>query len=113
MCDSPTEEDARAEQLAYLRQLMALEQRSRAKREARSPSVSSSSSEEDKPASKTKSKAKTNGVKHVLVNGKGRKQAENGAADDDIPEDKPEDEELYKPGMKNGLKHLYSGKEDK
>ncbi|CAG5165673.1 uncharacterized protein ALTATR162_LOCUS6824 [Alternaria atra] len=110
MCDSPIEEETRAEQMAYLRELMALERRNRAKREARSPSVSSSS-EEDESIAKRKSKTKTNGIKHVIVNGRSRKQAENGVTDDKDVEEK--DEEPCDPGMKNGLKHLYSGKEDK
>jgi hypothetical protein len=110
MCDSPTEEETRAEQMAYLRELMALERRNRAKREAQSPSVSSSS-EEDESIAKRKSKIKTNGIKHVIVNGRSRKQTENGVTDDKDVKEK--DEDPCDPGMKNGLKHLYSGKEDK
>lgn len=44
----------------------------------------------------------TNGVKHILVNSKS--QSKTGDEEDDEPCD---------PGMKNGLKHFYSGKEDK
>lgn len=110
MCDSPTEEETRAEQMAYLRELMALERRNRAKREAQSPSVSSSS-EEDESIAERKSKIKTNGIKHVIVNGRSRKQTENGVTDDKDVKEK--DEDPCDPGMKNGLKHLYSGKEDK
>jgi hypothetical protein len=110
MCDSPTEEDMRAEQMSYLRQLMALERAARLKCKVGVPSISSSS-EEDEPIAKRKSKTRANGVKHVLVNGRSKKQAENSGTDDKDVEEK--DEEPCDPGMKNGLKHLYSGKEDK
>ncbi|KAG9194301.1 hypothetical protein G6011_04336 [Alternaria panax] len=113
MCDSPTEEETRAEQTAYLRELIAIERRSRLSRKDRSPSVSSTS-EEEELTTKSKSKTKTNGVKHVLVNGRSQKETENGVADDkDAKEKDKKDEEPCEPGMKNGLKHLYSGKEDK
>ncbi|KAH6862647.1 P-loop containing nucleoside triphosphate hydrolase protein [Alternaria alternata] len=88
MCDSPAEEQMSIQQLEFL--------------------------QEDEPITNGKSKAKTNGVKHVLVNGKSRKQAENGVADGkDAKENDKKDEEPCEPGMKSGLKHLYSGKEDK
>jgi hypothetical protein len=113
MCDSPPEEQMSIQQLEFLREIMAKEVRERLNRKPRSPSVSSSS-EEDEPITNGKSKAKTNGVKHVLVNGKSRKQAENGVADGkDAKENDKKDEEPCEPGMKSGLKHLYSGKEDK
>ena len=113
MCDSPTEEQMSIQQLEFLREIMAKEVRERLNRKPRSPSVSSSS-EEDEPITNGKSKAKTNGVKHVIVNGKSRKQAENGVADGkDAKENDKKDEEPCEPGMKSGLKHLYSGKEDK
>ena len=113
MCDSPAEEQMSIQQLEFLREIMAKEVRERLNRKPRSPSVSSSS-EEDEPITNGKSKAKTNGVKHVLVNGKSRKQAENGVADGkDAKENDKKDEEPCEPGMKSGLKHLYSGKEDK
>jgi len=113
MCDSPAEEQMSIQQLEFLREIMAKEVRERLNRKPRSPSVSSSS-EEDEPITNGKSKAKTNGVKHVLINGKSRKQAENGVADGkDAKENDKKDEEPCEPGMKSGLKHLYSGKEDK
>jgi hypothetical protein len=113
MCDSPAKEQMSIQQLEFLREIMAKEVRERLNRKPRSPSVSSSS-EEDEPITNGKSKAKTNGVKHVLVNGKSRKQAENGVADGkDAKENDKKDEEPCEPGMKSGLKHLYSGKEDK
>ncbi|RYN25880.1 hypothetical protein AA0115_g7514 [Alternaria tenuissima] len=113
MCDSPAEGQMSIQQLEFLREIMAKEVRERLNRKPRSPSVSSSS-EEDEPITNGKSKAKTNGVKHVLVNGKSRKQAENGVADGkDAKENDKKDEEPCEPGMKSGLKHLYSGKEDK
>ncbi|RYO18687.1 hypothetical protein AA0111_g10599 [Alternaria arborescens] len=112
MCDSPAEEQMSIQQLEFLREIMAKEVRERLNRKPRSPSVSPSP-EEDEPITNGKSKAKTNGVKHVLVNGKSRKQAENGVADGrDAKENDKKDEEPCEPGMKNGLKHLYSGKED-
>ncbi|CAN9180217.1 unnamed protein product [Alternaria sp. RS040] len=113
MCDSPTEEQMSIQQLEFLREIMAKEARERLNRKPRSPSLSSSS-EEDKPITNGKSKAETNGVKHVLVNGKSRKQAENGVADgNNAEENDKKNEEPCEPGMKSGLKHLYSGKEDK
>jgi len=103
MCDSPTDEQLHAEQLAYMRSLLELERKNRA-RVGRSPSISSESSEEDA----LREKLNVYGVKHVLVNGKGKPkpktETENGTKVDEDPCD---------PGMKTGLKHLYSGKEDK
>jgi hypothetical protein len=48
----------------------------------------------------------TNGVKHVVINGDGKS---NGESEDE----EKADAEQFEPGMKAGLKHLYSGKEDK
>jgi hypothetical protein len=47
----------------------------------------------------------TNGVKHVTLNGK----ADTG----DTKDQSDGEDEKYEPGMKSGLKQLYSGKEDK
>jgi hypothetical protein len=47
-----------------------------------------------------------NGIKHVLLNGKNKSNGE-------ARENDEEDEANYGPGMKSGLKHFYSGKEDK
>ncbi|CAE7031941.1 hypothetical protein CFE70_004511 [Pyrenophora teres f. teres 0-1] len=100
MCDSPTEE-ARAHQIRYFRTVMEME---RQRKDKELLAISSDSSEEDAP----QQKPKINGVKHVLVNGKGKSkpdaETENGTKVDEDPCD---------PGMKTGLKHLYSGKEDK
>jgi hypothetical protein len=60
----------------------------------RQPSASSSEDEQE---------IITNGVKHITVNGETTKEAKK----DDEPV------ELCDPGMKSGLKNLYSGKEDK
>lgn len=74
----------------------------------RSPSVSSSASSSGDEDS---NQSVTNGVKHIVINGKSDgKLAENGAKEEDKEED---DGVHYDPGMKSGLKHLYSGKEDK
>lgn len=81
----------------FERQRWRRESRDRGHRD-RSPSVSSTSSGDNEP--------KLNGVKHVLVNGKSKP---NGVA----KEKSEEDDEPCEPGMKNGLKHFYSGKEDK
>lgn len=62
----------------------------------RSASTSSFSSSEDEV------EMVANGVKHVTINGTASDEAEDS-----------EPEENYEPGMKNGLKNLYSGKEDK
>lgn len=52
-----------------------------------------------------------NGVKHVILNGK---PDANGNHDESKEVDQKEEEkEKFDPGMKTGLKHLYSGKEDK
>ncbi|KAF2024066.1 P-loop containing nucleoside triphosphate hydrolase protein [Setomelanomma holmii] len=50
----------------------------------------------------------SNGVKHVTLNGKAE-----GNGDKAAYASEEEDKEKYPPGMKSGLKHLYSGKEDK
>ncbi|KAF1830290.1 P-loop containing nucleoside triphosphate hydrolase protein [Decorospora gaudefroyi] len=71
---------------------------------ARSPSISSTSSEEDMPKTSI-----VNGIKHLVINGKSKSQLE---ADGEHVDTK-EQEEPCDPGMKIGLKHLYSGKEDK
>ena len=81
----------------FERQRWRRESRDRGHRD-RSPSVSSTSSGDNEP--------KLNGIKHVLVNGKSKP---NGVA----KEKSEEDDEPCEPGMKNGLKHFYSGKEDK
>jgi hypothetical protein len=94
MCDSPNEERDLIQQQALMQAVRELEMR--ASRRDRSPSTSSSSSEEDEP----KGKPAANGVKHVVVNGK-------------VQHDTKEEEDSCDPGMKNGLKHLYSGKEDR
>lgn len=69
-----------------------------------SNSMSSSSSENDEQRD---AKALTNGVKHVAGKDKknGKKEATKADPDDDGIK--------YSAGMKSGLKHLYSGKEDK
>jgi hypothetical protein len=86
---------------------MEIEQRARAAaRRARASPSESSSSDEDGP----EVKPTTNGVKHVLVNGKGKDQHKK---DDDGEAKEKAEEEPCEPGMKSGLKHLYSGKEDK
>jgi hypothetical protein len=53
----------------------------------------------------------SNGVGHVTLNGK--PAAENDKAEAEAEEEQDPDKTVYKPGMKNGLKQLYSGKEDK
>ncbi|OAL45779.1 P-loop containing nucleoside triphosphate hydrolase protein [Pyrenochaeta sp. DS3sAY3a] len=86
----------------------------------RSLSSISSSSEE----SSSEEEVKANGVKHIVLNGKtptkdkskDKSQTEADAPKDDSDDksDKSEkDEERFDVGMKSGLKHLYSGKEDK
>jgi hypothetical protein len=52
----------------------------------------------------------SNGVKHVTLNGKADANDNDGEKEGDKVD---EDEEKYEPGMKSGLKELYSGKEDK
>lgn len=101
MCDTPTEEETRAQQLNEL------ERRLNAGRNARSPSVSSSSDNEDEPAVN----GLTNGVKHIVINGKTKKAANKDKAES--KEKLEDDGEHYEPGMKSGMKQLYSGKEDK
>ncbi|KAA8621340.1 SpoVK ATPase of the AAA+ class [Pyrenophora tritici-repentis] len=101
MCDSATEQkQVFAQQVDCLRSVMKLENKDISHH---SPD-SSDSSEEDSP----QQKVKVNSVKHVLVNGKGKPkpytETENGTKANEDPCD---------PGMKTGLKHLYSGKEDK
>jgi hypothetical protein len=95
MCDSPNEERDLLQQQALMQALRELKMRS--SRRDRSPSTSSLSSEEDEP----KGKPAANGVKHVLINGKSRQDTER------------DKEDPCDPGMKNGLKHLYSGKENR
>lgn len=102
MCDSPTEDQRPAIQL-FMHKLSELERENR-QRLAQARCISSESSEDDAP----KEKLKTNGVKHVLVNGKGKMNHET-----EIENGTTVDEDPYDPGMKTGLKHLYSGKEDK
>jgi hypothetical protein len=69
---------------------------------AATPSTSGSSTSED-----SESEVKVaNGVKHVVANGTDKPNAEQ-------EEKEAGDIEHFDPGMKNGLKHLYSGKEDK
>jgi hypothetical protein len=70
----------------------------------RVPSISSDSSAEDM-------NGLSNGVGHVTLNGK--PAAENDKAEAEAEEEQDPDKTVYKPGMKNGLKQLYSGKEDK
>ncbi|KAL6706966.1 hypothetical protein ACN47E_004916 [Coniothyrium glycines] len=77
-------------------------------------SSSSSSSSDDVPVAKSI----INGVKHITINGNSGKKSTNGvAADTDAVEaaqdDKKDVMEICEPGMKLGLKQLYSGKEDK
>ena len=72
------------------------------RRAASSVSTSSSASEEPK-------ESKSNGVK-------ASKNATNGTDEKEAEDDKPEeaeDEDSCDPGMKSGIKDLYSGKEDK
>ncbi|KAH8726153.1 P-loop containing nucleoside triphosphate hydrolase protein [Phaeosphaeriaceae sp. PMI808] len=74
----------------------------------RSPSTSSDSGDEttsDKPIN-----GLSNGVKHVTLNGKADVNGTNGET---TTPDSVVEEQTYKPGMKTGLKELYSGKEDK
>lgn len=66
----------------------------------------------DAPGSDT---LEANGVKHIIVNGKGRPNGDAKKNDEEDGETKKidEDDEPCDPGMKSGLKHFYSGKEDK
>ncbi|KAH7092408.1 hypothetical protein FB567DRAFT_237317 [Paraphoma chrysanthemicola] len=64
-----------------------------------------SSSDEDEDRSEAVNGV-ANGIKHVTING----EAGPNGADENVDDS---DQEKYPPGMKNGLKHLYSGKEDK
>jgi hypothetical protein len=66
----------------------------------RNHSVTDGSSSEDEPGTTTMN-GLGNGIKHVTINGK--PEVSDTAAKD----------EKFAPGMKTGLKHLYSGKEDK
>ncbi|ORY08061.1 P-loop containing nucleoside triphosphate hydrolase protein [Clohesyomyces aquaticus] len=66
-------------------------------RSARSSSSSVTSSSEDEQPKVI------NGTKHVLVNGVSKDEAD----------ENKEPEEKFEPGMKSGMKNLYSGKEDK
>jgi hypothetical protein len=67
-----------------------------------SDSVSDSSSEEESQKSVN---GLSNGVKHVTLNGKAERNGEKSTlGDGDV------DEVEYEPGMKSGLKQLYSGK---
>lgn len=77
-------------------------------RRRRGRSVTSSSSSDDEDDAATDTKSLTNGVKSLVVNGKTKPEEEA------LEEDDPEDDGIkYDAGMKSGLKHLYSGKEDK
>ncbi|KAF1935029.1 P-loop containing nucleoside triphosphate hydrolase protein [Clathrospora elynae] len=110
MSDSSREQETRAEQLDHLQELKKLRKRERRLRAyilARSPSASSSSSEDDdfKPT--------TNGVNYILYNGKDKTGAQAKHAENDTKVDDAGEHEAFDPGMKSGLKHLYSGKEDK
>ena len=84
-------------QSQYERELRKLENENR-RRLGRSPLASSASSDEEEP--------KMNATKHILVNG--HKKLNGG-----VQRNSGDDEETCEPGMKNGLKHFYSGKEDK
>lgn len=53
-----------------------------------------------------------NGVKHVTLNGKADEKVETETKSEN-GEKSEDDKTVYKPGMKSGLKQLYSGKEDK
>ena len=70
-----------------------------------SPSVSSSSSSSNEESSDEQ--PVKNGVKHIVIDGKAK------PSKDGAKEDAEEDGVRYDAGMKSGLKHLYSGKEDK
>ncbi|CAO2649933.1 Nn.00g012250.m01.CDS01 [Neocucurbitaria sp. VM-36] len=75
---------------------------------SRSPYLASSScSSPSSDADESDEEHKINGVKHIVINGRGKAEA-NG-----MKEETDDDEVQYDPGMKSGLKHLYSGKEDK
>jgi hypothetical protein len=96
MCDSG-EESNRARRFRTQR----LQQRDqRRNKEFESTSSASSSEEETGKALNGLS----NGVKHVTLNGKAEVNGDDKADSDD---------EKFEPGMKSGLKELYSGKEDK
>lgn len=73
----------------------------------RSPVSMSSSSSDAEESSPSNNAPIINGTKHVLLNGK---PEANGVEDEEKTE---EEKEKFEPGMKSGLKHLYSGKEDK
>jgi hypothetical protein len=81
-----------------------------------SDSWASSSADDavSKPTSKSMNANGVNGVKHVVVSAAGTETATNGTQDKlSVPDAKEEEKEKCDPGMKSGLKHLYSGKEDK
>tara|TARA_R110002003_G_scaffold1868_2_gene23601 strand:+ start:7310 stop:8866 length:1557 start_codon:yes stop_codon:yes gene_type:complete len=70
--------------------------------------VSSSVSSFDSEEESNSVNGLSNGVKHVTLNG--MPEVNGTEATEDVKEP---DQEKYPPGMKSGLKHLYSGKEDK
>lgn len=74
------------------------------RQQERRASVASSSSSESGTSDANAMNGLTNGVKHVTLNGKPHADDEKADSSDD---------EKYDPGMKSGLKNLYSGKEDK
>jgi hypothetical protein len=67
-----------------------------------SVSSSSDSSSEEEPEKSVN--GLSNGVKHVTLNGKAETNGEKSTEEGEV------DDEKYEPGMKSGLKQLYSGK---
>ncbi|KAF1846343.1 P-loop containing nucleoside triphosphate hydrolase protein [Cucurbitaria berberidis CBS 394.84] len=101
MCDSPTKNYTYFHEMIQQREL---DEPRRRLSTRRSPSTSSSSSSnEDEPAEKPR----TNDVEQIAVNGKGKAEVSG------TKEEAENDGVHCDPGMKSGLQHLYSGKEDK
>jgi hypothetical protein len=113
MCDSD-DETSRAQQLIREREERQLMMRVSDIPPPPSDSSESSDSEDESMNKHPSNGVKivngiVNGVKHVTLNG-GKEKTDEGEAEKG---DESAEEEKFKPGMKSGLKHLYSGKEDK
>lgn len=103
--ESDPEHDNEALSFRLLQLEMASKARLQKSRDQCSPSTSPDSSSDENVDSLS------NGVKHVTLNGKSADT--NKTTDEAADKEKNKDATVYRPGMKSGLKQLYSGKEDK
>jgi len=103
--ESDPEHDNGALSFRLLQLEMASKARLQKSRDQCSPSTSPDSSSDENVDSLS------NGVKHVTLNGKSADT--NKTTDEAADKEKNKDATVYRPGMKSGLKQLYSGKEDK